>query len=128
METKNTVGIRLVQIAAIYMVIGLGMGLFMAVAKDHTLSTVHSHLSLLGWMTMGIAGLIYMAAPSCVTSPLARWHFWLHNVGLPIMIVSLALKEYGNDHAEKFVGLGSIVVLVALVVFAINVLKNLRRA
>jgi cbb3-type cytochrome oxidase subunit 1 len=115
---------RLVQIAAIYMMLGLLMGLGMAIGKDYTLATVHSHLTLMGWMTMGIAGLIYRAWPELESRLLARWHFWLHNLGLPVMMASLALKEYGHPEVEPIIGIGSIVVMLGLLLFTINLLKN----
>lgn len=121
---QNTLRIRLVKISAIYMMLGLLMGLGMAIGKDYTLATVHSHLTLMGWMTMALTGLIYLALPHCADSKLARWHFWLHNIGLPVMMASLALKEYGHSQAEPVIGIGSMVVMLGLLLFTVNLLKN----
>lgn len=121
---KDRIGISLLKIAAVYMLVGLASGMFMAISKDHTLASAHSHLTLLGWTTMAITGVIYIVLPACAKSKLAGVHFWLHNIGLPLMICSLALFEYGNAAAEKFIGIGSIIVLLALLVFTINILKS----
>lgn len=127
MEAKNTVGIRLIKIASIYMAVALFLGLIMGMSGDHALTTVHSHMSLLGWTTMAITGFIYMLRPRCANSRLSGIHFWLNNIGLPIMILGLVLSYgYGNAQAEKVAGIGSIIVLVSLSVFAINMFKNLR--
>ena len=118
---------NLVKIASVYMMIGLITGLVMGLSGDHALATVHSHISLLGWTTMAITGLIYIAIPRFANSKLTNYHFWLHNTGLPIMIFSLVLLYgYGHTAAEKFVGIGSIIVLLPLLVFTINVLKNMK--
>ena len=118
-------GARLVQIASVYMLIGLGMGLFMGMSQDHRLATVHSHLALLGWVTMALAGLIYMVAPACGRGALAASHFWLHNLGLPLMIASLGLYAYGRESAEPLIGVGSTIVFLSLSLFAASVIRNL---
>ncbi len=49
-------GARLIQIAVVYMVLGLRLGFAMGIAGDFSFSSVHSHVLLLGWTTMAIAG------------------------------------------------------------------------
>lgn len=124
MLADDSRGLRLVQIASIYMVVGLGMGMFMGIAQDFRLSSAHAHLALLGWVTLALTGLFYLARPSWSHGALARAHFWLHNAGLPIMIVSLGLFAYGYERAEPFIALGSTVVSVALLLFAVRVLRQ----
>ena len=41
------IGVRLIQIAVVYMSLGLILGLGMGIASDFTLASVHAHLSLL---------------------------------------------------------------------------------
>ena len=118
-------GACLVKISAVYLVIGLVAGLYVAIAKVYPLATVHSHLALAGWGSMCLAGLVYIVRPSCDSNRLASAHFWLHNVGLLVMIVSLAIYKLGNESAEKALGIGSMLLLAGLAVFAVNVLKNL---
>ena len=127
METKSKMGVTLVKIASIYMMIGLVVGLLMGMSGNHALATVHSHLSLLGWVTMAITGIVYIIRPRCADSKLSHVYFWLHNIGLPIMILSLALYYgYSNLTAEKVAGMASILVLLALLVFTINIFKSLK--
>jgi len=127
MERKNKIGVTLVKIASIYMMIGVVIGLIMGLSGNHALATVHSHISLLGWTTMVITGLVYIVRPRCADSKLSNLYFWLHNIGLPIMMFSLALfYGYGNAQAEKFAGIGSMIVLLSLLVFTINIFKNLK--
>jgi Protein of unknown function (DUF2871) len=127
MERRSKIGVTLVKIATIYMMIGLVIGLMMGLSGNHALATVHSHISLLGWVTMAITGLVYIVRPGCADSKLSKLYFWLHNIGLPIMTFSLALSYgYGNAEAEKFAGIGSIIILVSLLVFTINIFKNLK--
>ena len=127
METKSKIGVTLVKIASVYMMIGLVVGLLMGLSGNHALVSVHSHISLVGWATMALTGLVYIVRPKCADSKLSQVYFWMHNIGLPIMIFSLALYYgYSNPVAEKVAGMASIVVLLALLVFTINVFKNLK--
>jgi len=114
-------GWTLIRIALLYMLVGLVMGLIMAMSHDWTLVSVHSHMLLLGWVTMAIAGVVYILEPRCANRKLARVHFWGHNIGLPIMMVSLGFLHYGHSAIEPLVGVGSVIVLVSLVVFVVNV-------
>ena len=125
METRNTVGIKLIKIASVYMMVSLFLGLVMGMSGNHALTTVHSHMSLLGWTTMAITGIVYILRPRCANSRLSSIHFWLNNIGLPIMIFGLVLSYgYGNAQAEKIAGVGSIIVLLSLSVSAMNIIKN----
>jgi hypothetical protein len=120
----SNIGIRLVKISAVYMLVALIMGVVMGLSGDFSLSSVHSHLALLGWAAMSIAGILYLLLPACAGSRLAGLHFWGHNVGLPIMVISLALDTYGNSRAEPVIGIGSIVILASLGVFTANLYLN----
>jgi hypothetical protein len=106
------------------MVMGLGLGLAMGISGNFTLTSVHAHVLLLGWATMAIAGIVYIVMPECAQSRLGAVHSWGHNLGLPVMIVSLAMKESGQAKMDPFIGMGSTLVLVSLLCFAINLLRN----
>jgi hypothetical protein len=127
MEIKSKIGLNLIKIASVYMMIGLFIGLIMGISGNHAVVTVHSHVSLAGWTTMAITGLVFILRPRCAQSKLASLYFWLHNIGLPIMLIGLGLQYgYGNAEAEKLSGIGSIIVLLALLIFAVNIFKNLK--
>ena len=62
-------------------------------------------------------------------SKLAKAHFWLHNVGLPVFMIGLAgFLLSGNQAMTPVVAGGALVLLVGLVLFAANVLMNVRQA
>jgi cbb3-type cytochrome oxidase subunit 1 len=117
-------GVRLIQISAVYMVIGLGMGLVMGISGNFSLTSVHAHIALLGWATMAITGIVYLVMPDCARSKLVTFHFWGHNVALPLMVASLAVKDYVRADMGPVIGAGSTLVLVSLVLFAINLFRN----
>ena len=121
------IGLRMVQISAIYIVIGLLMGLAMGITRDFSFMSVHAHISLLGWTTMSITGLVYTLIPACSRSRLATIHCCGHNLGLPVMMASLMLEACGNKSAEKALAASSTLVLVSLLLFAVNLFLHGKR-
>jgi hypothetical protein len=124
MESRAWVGVALVKLAAVYLVASLLLGLAMAIRKDFALMSVHSHLGLLGWTAMGLTGLVYLVRPSCARSRLSVAHFWLHNLGLPLMMGSLAAELLGRPGGEPLIGAGAVLVLAGLGLFAVNVVRS----
>jgi len=125
MRSEGWVGLTLVKVAAVYLVVAVLLGMAMAIREDFSLTSVHSHLGLLGWAAMGLAGLVYLVVPGTGRGRLAVAHFWLHNVGLPVMMVGLVVEHgLGDPRAEPVIGLGSTLVIAGLVVFAVNLLRN----
>lgn len=119
------IGIRLIQMSAIYMVIGLVLGMVMAISHNYQARTVHTHLNLLGWMAMGLTGVIYTSHPSVAKGLLSKIHFWTHSVGMPVMMVGLAFHTFGKTEWEPALGVGSVLTTGGLLCFALNVVKRL---
>jgi hypothetical protein len=124
MVSRRWIGVALVKIASVYLLVGLVMGMAMALAEDFRLASVHSHVLLLGWATLAITGIVYLVLPRCADTRLAAAHFWLHNLGLPLMMLSLSALHLGEPRAEPLVGLGSTLVIAGLALFTINVLRG----
>lgn len=121
-------GIRFIRVAVVYLLIGACVGLGMGISQQFTLAPVHAHLLLLGWASMALAGLIYLWCPAAGATRLARIHFWLHNLALPVFMAALGLYLTGTTAAMPFVAAGATTVLVGLVLFTINVFVNVKAA
>ena len=117
-------GNRFLRLAVLYLLVGVGMGIFMAGSHNYTLRPVHAHLNLLGWATMGLFGLWYRSAPASGETRLAQVHFWLHNIALPIQMVTLAMFLNGNTAIEPVLAVASVVMGVGLICFAVNLWKH----
>lgn len=117
-------GNRFLRIAVIYILIGVTLGVGMGITKDFTLRPVHAHVNLLGWASMALFGLFYRSVPGAGLTRLARVHFWLHNVGLPIQMISLAMMVYGATAAEPVLAGSSLVIVAGILCFAINLWKH----
>lgn len=123
---KNGPGIIWLKMAALYLVTGVSLGIYMGASGDHTLRPVHAHLNLLGWASMGLIGLIYHQFPNIANTTLAKVQFWVHNLGLPVLMLTLAGFLRGNSALHPVVGAASVVVGAAIVLFAFNIFKNLK--
>ncbi len=119
-------GLRFIKIAVVYLVIGTLLGFAMGLSQKFVLVPVHAHVLLLGWASLALAGLVYHFYPSASITRLARFHFWLHNIGLPLFMVGLGFLLTGNETAFPLVLVSAIAVIVGLVLFAANVLLNIK--
>ncbi len=119
-------GLRFLKIAVVYLVIGALLGLGMGITQSFALAPVHAHLLLLGWASLALAGVVYHLYPAASATRLARFHFWMHNAGLPVFMVGLGLVLSGKEWGLPITVVGAITVLLGLVLFAANVLVNIK--
>ena len=117
-------GNRFLRLAVVYVLLGVTLGIVMAASHNYTLKPVHAHLNLLGWASMALFGLWYRSAPAAAETRLAKVHFWLHNIGLPIQMITLTMYVNGNSSVEPVLALVSIVVGIGFACFAINLWQH----
>ena len=106
------------RLAAVYFAIAVLLGVAMGASGDHTLMPVHAHLNLLGWVSMALFAGAGALLPSLHEGRAAAAQFWLHNLGVPLLLVSLALRLKGMASIEPVVGLASVVVAASVLLFA----------
>jgi len=116
-------GNRFLRLGVVYILLGVSLGIFMAASHDYTLKPVHAHLNLLGWASMALFGLWYRSAPAAARTRLAKVHFWIHNVALPVQMLALAVFVGGNSTIEPVLALSSAMIGVGLICFAVNLWK-----
>lgn len=126
--SNQVISTRLLRIAVLYSLFGIGLGIVMAASMNFTNRGIHVHANLVGWVSMAVMALIYRMIPSMETSVLAKVQFWAHNIGLPIMLVGIYGVVNNLPFGAPCAGIGSVVVAVAFVSFAINVWKNVGKA
>lgn len=117
---------RCLQLALLYLLIGIAIGIGMGATQNFTLKPVHAHVNLLGWTTLALAGLSYAVFPVLAASKLARVQFWLHNIALPVMMIALSLLLHGNQDVVPFLVAGEFAMAGAIVALTLNVFINLR--
>ena len=112
------------RMAALYLVVGVSLGNYMGATHDFGLRSVHAHVNLLGWASMLGFGLVVQQLADTLSPRLVALQFWLHQLALPVMLSALAALMRGNTAVGPLVGLGSVVVGVAVLAFAANVWRG----
>ncbi|WP_175990378.1 cbb3-type cytochrome c oxidase subunit I [Bacillus sp. Marseille-Q1617] len=120
-------GIRLIKISVVYFMIGVLFGLYMSMTHDYSFTPVHAHINLLGWTALTLAGIIYHLFPAVSQTKLAKAHFWLHNISLPLMMIGLfILISSGNESIIPVIAAGGVLTTLAVLLFGYNVLTKLK--
>ena len=112
------------KIAVLYFVAAVALRHHMAKSGNHTMHALHAHINLLGWVSMALFGLMYRQFPAMAGNTLAKVHFWLYNLALPVQMVTLYLFLDGNAGIEPALGIASMLAGLAIALFAVNVVKN----
>jgi cbb3-type cytochrome oxidase subunit 1 len=120
-------GARYLKIAVVYFLIAVIMGISMGILHKFELASVHAHLNLLGWVSLALFGLIYHFYPKAGETGLAKVHFWLHNLGLPIMQGSLFIMlTSGNEGLVVGAIVGSLMIGIGVLLFTINIFRQIQ--
>ncbi|HYC41732.1 MAG TPA: hypothetical protein VEB70_01955 [Noviherbaspirillum sp.] len=122
----SRLGIAWLRIAIAYLVVGIALGIVMGATQQFAMRPVHAHLNLVGWATGALAGLLYLFFPRAAESRLGKVHFVLHNLGVPVMMGSLALVLTGNMAAAPALIAGELATAAGVLVFAANLFVNIR--
>ncbi len=130
--SKTTLGFIFAGLA--YLVIGVTLGiLFFIIPETRGLKLVHTHLNLVGFVLFTIFGIAYHILPRFRGNPLhseklAWWQFWLANVGLVGLLVSLGLGAYAPFDGLRIVQavFGAILAL-SIYLFVYNMFKTMAK-
>lgn len=118
----------LLRIAALYFAIGVGFGMYMGATHDHSMASVHAHLNLLGWVSLGLVGILYQVKPELARTRLALGHFVLHNAGLPIQSIALAFALRGSEQAAGIIPIGSMLIGAGVLCLVTNIWFGTRQS
>lgn len=120
-----------IKAALIYLGLGiiLGMAMGMFPYMSIRIRFVHIHINLLGFMTMFISGVAYHVLPRFSGRNVpwlagVKYHFWLHNLGLPVLLAShLAGGYYVTGLFRVTFILGAVMTAVGLFMMIYNLYK-----
>ncbi|WP_416143716.1 cytochrome-c oxidase [Planococcus koreensis] len=119
-------GVYFIKIASVFLLFGIVLGIYMGIAEDFKYGDLHAHINLVGWVTTGIYGLVYSFFPKIGSNKLAKTHFWLHIIGTPLLLGSIFLITINKMEAGMALGIpGALIVLLAVIIFGVNLFKNL---
>lgn len=115
-----------VVIGALYLVIGMLLGIVMGIHQDFTLAPVHAHINLVGFSAHSVLGLIYKAWPTLKEGTLARVQFLLFVIGSPILLIGIAVAIKSTSAALAIIG--SMLVILGAVLFLVVVTRGWLRS
>jgi hypothetical protein len=109
-------------VAPLYVLIGMGLGMFMGASNNFTLAPAHAHLNLIGWVTMALYGTFYALAREA-SKKLAWTVFWLNNVAVSIMFPSLSMLLIQGENSPFLLPLiiSEFIAFAAMLCFAFSV-------
>ncbi len=122
------------RMSVIYFIVGALIGFCMLLwpSESGYYTPVHVHLNLLGFMSMMIYGVGYHILPKfsgqLIYSPaILKVQFWVSNAGLIGMTLSWPFMLRGDESSAGLVLIASAFLsLVAIVLFAFNILKTIK--
>lgn len=117
---------RFIHTAVAFFVAGVALGIYMGVREDFRFTHVHAHLNLLGWVALGLIGLIYRLHPVLQAGALPRAQYWLHTVGLLLLMGGFAWGSATGRFQFVPVAAGASMVAAAVLLLAFNVFTRLR--
>ena len=121
-------GAKWVKISVIYFAIGLAFGLFMHYTIELQWKATHGHISVVGWLSTGLIGVIYSIYKEAAETSLAKAQFWLYNIGLPFLFAGMMMiyLDVPRWLFEFCVSGGGLAVALSVVLFVINVFKHVK--
>jgi hypothetical protein len=110
-------------IASLTAVIGVSLGVYMGIGRDHTLAPVHVHLNLIGWVSLFLCGLFYKTHPSAIGKT-AVVQVAMLIVGYVAMLSGLAYYLLtGNEAVMPLAIVGSLLVWLGILLFFLIVAR-----
>jgi hypothetical protein len=104
--------------AIVFLIIGVGVGLMMAISRNHNVIGAHAHINLLGWVTSAIFGGYYALNPAKAEGRLPMTHYAIYTIGVVIMSGSLYMLLSGNAAFEAPVAVSSLITFLGVLIFA----------
>jgi peptidoglycan/LPS O-acetylase OafA/YrhL len=111
------------RLATLFAIAGMAMGIAMAASQDHSVMPAHAHLNLLGWVSLFLFGIYYRLHPATDASRLALVQVGVWSVGTVVLTIAVAIIHLGNPAADPIAAVGSLIVLAAMVLFAVLVYR-----
>jgi hypothetical protein len=111
-------------VSVVILLIGMVGGMAMGMQQNFVLAPAHAHLNLIGGVLLFLFGLYYRVIPAAGRMMLARIQGWLHILGSILFPAGIALVLVGGPAYIAAPIVGSLVVVLATVLFAIVVFRS----
>ena len=102
----------------LFLIVGIGLGLQMAISQNHNVIGAHAHINLLGWVTSALFGGYYALNPAKAEGRRPMIQFVVYMIGVICMGTSLYLLLSGNLAMEPVVAVSSLITFAGVLLFA----------
>lgn len=119
-------GMLFLRTGGVLLLVGIVMGMAMGMSQNFTYAPVHAHLNLAGGVLLMIAGVFYNARPDLVGRLLTA-HYVAHALGAVLLPIGIYGSISGKAWTAPVVGSGSVLVLLAMVLFVVNLFRPVPR-
>lgn len=116
-------GMLFLRTGGVLLIAGVLMGMAMGMRQDFTYAPVHAHLNLVGGVLMMVAGLFYNSRPDLLGRRVTA-HYVAHALGAVLLPIGIYGSIAGRPWAGPVVGTGSLLVLLALLLFVSNLFRR----
>lgn len=120
------IGTLMMCVSVVILLIGMLAGIAMGIEQDFMLAPAHAHLNLIGGVLLFLFGLYYRLVPAAGSSSLARVQGWLHIIGAILFPAGVALVLLKGPSFIAAPIVGSLIVTVAMALFALIVFRTSR--
>ena len=120
------IGSLMMRVSVVILVIGMLWGIEMGIRQDFAMAPAHAHFNLVGGVLLFLFGLYYRLVPQAGTSALATVQGWLHIVGAIVFPIGVAIVISKGESMVAVPIIGSLVVIMAVVLFAAIVFRTTR--
>jgi ABC-type methionine transport system permease subunit len=104
--------------AIIYCLLGMLLGLHMAMTSNHSEMPTHAHIQLIGWVSFFLFGLFYLQFGQAVRPVLAVLHFWIAQAAMLGLMIGLWLVYSDHSEYEPIAAVSAMAYAVSFLVFA----------
>lgn len=112
--------------AIIYGLLGMLLGLHMAISDDHGQMPTHAHIMVIGWVSFFLFGFFYFQFGKSVPRALSLVHFWMAQCSLAGLAVGLWLFYSGRTQFEPVAAASATAYALSFLVFAVTAIPLLR--
>ena len=120
------IGPLMMCLSVLLLLVGMLGGLAMGVQQNFVLAPAHAHLNLIGGVLLFLFGLYYRLIPAAGRSLLAKIQGSLHMAGAILFPLGIAVVLLKGPTFEAAPIAGSLIVVVAMVLFAVVVFRTAR--
>src|SRR3954464_7831621 len=120
------IGSLMMCVSLVILLIGMLAGMAMGITQNFALAPAHAHLNLVGGVLLFLFGLYYRLVPAAGTTLLAKVQGSLHIAGGVLFPLGVAAVLLNGPSVEAAPIAGSLIVVAAMVLFAVIVFRTAR--